>query len=69
MIQFFVGDKNPILEVKCQKSGLTCLTTQDRKVVHDMTDRLLTIVIYGTDFRAYEAPVPRKSNHLVIQIC
>eukprot|EP00057_Strongylocentrotus_purpuratus_P031286 XP_784168.3 PREDICTED: alpha-(1,3)-fucosyltransferase 11-like [Strongylocentrotus purpuratus] len=39
----------------------TCLTTSDKRVLSDPLTR--GILFYGTDFRAYEAPLPRKPWH------
>ncbi|CAK8672348.1 GDP-fucose protein O-fucosyltransferase 4-like isoform X2 [Clavelina lepadiformis] len=58
------GNENDLYEVSCRRSGVKCFATQDRNVLKDDSIRLLTVMLYGTDFRAYEAPVPRKKNHL-----
>lgn len=51
-----------LIELKCP-NDLTCLTTQDRQALNE-ENRLVSVILYGTDFRAYEAPLPRKRNHL-----
>ena len=43
---------------------LSCLTTPNRQALKEDT-RLVSVILYGTDFRAYEAPLPRLRNHLV----
>ncbi|XP_033644010.1 alpha-(1,3)-fucosyltransferase 11-like [Asterias rubens] len=51
------------VEIECGlKEGLgTCLTTTDKNVLSDPLAR--GIIFYGTDFRAYEAPLPREPWH------
>nr|CAB3247492.1 alpha-(1,3)-fucosyltransferase 11 [Phallusia mammillata] len=58
------GNENDIHDVYCPRSGLTCQSTQNREVLEEDGNRLISVFIYGTDFRAYEAPLPRKPNHL-----
>nr|XP_054773223.1 alpha-(1,3)-fucosyltransferase 11-like [Lytechinus pictus] len=48
-----------ISEINCGEH--TCLSTSDKKVLPDPLTR--GILFYGTDFRTYEAPLPRKPWH------
>ena len=60
-----LGKEHDLYEVTCSKTGVTCFTSRNRSLINETINQLLTVIIYGTDFRAYEAPLPRKSNHLV----
>ncbi|XP_061091314.1 alpha-(1,3)-fucosyltransferase 11 [Conger conger] len=51
----FPGDTE---RIDCARSS--CLVTRNRKV--QLYRRTSTIIFYGTDFRAYEAPLPRLSH-------
>ncbi|KAK6298023.1 hypothetical protein J4Q44_G00310780 [Coregonus suidteri] len=51
----FPGDTE---RIDCHSSS--CLVTRNRKVQLDR--RTSSIIFYGTDFRAYEAPLPRPSH-------
>uniref|UniRef100_H2YFF0 Fucosyltransferase n=2 Tax=Ciona savignyi TaxID=51511 RepID=H2YFF0_CIOSA len=53
-----------MVEVSCPNSGVKCMATQNRTLLQQEANDLLTIMHYGTDFRAYEVPLPRKANHL-----
>ena len=51
------------VEIECGHiDGLgSCLTTTDKSVLSDPLAR--GVIFYGTDFRAYEAPLPREPWH------
>ncbi|XP_030648305.1 GDP-fucose protein O-fucosyltransferase 4 [Chanos chanos] len=51
----FPGDTE---RIDCARSS--CLVTRNRKV--QLYRRTASIIFYGTDFRAYEAPLPRLSH-------
>uniref|UniRef100_A0A672RA30 Fucosyltransferase 11 (alpha (1,3) fucosyltransferase) n=1 Tax=Sinocyclocheilus grahami TaxID=75366 RepID=A0A672RA30_SINGR len=51
----FPGDTE---RVECARSS--CLVTSNRKV--QLYRRMPSIIFYGTDFRAYEAPLPRLAH-------
>uniref|UniRef100_A0A672RAF3 Fucosyltransferase 11 (alpha (1,3) fucosyltransferase) n=1 Tax=Sinocyclocheilus grahami TaxID=75366 RepID=A0A672RAF3_SINGR len=56
------NNKLPIIlwwkRVECARSS--CLVTSNRKV--QLYRRMPSIIFYGTDFRAYEAPLPRLAH-------
>nr|XP_002121131.3 alpha-(1,3)-fucosyltransferase 11 [Ciona intestinalis] len=53
-----------LVEVNCPNLGYKCMATYNKNILEQKSTELLTIMQYGTDFRAYEAPLPRKPNHL-----
>lgn len=57
-----VENDDGYVELKCPNE-VSCLTTPNRQALKEDT-RLVSIMLYGTDFRAYEAPLPRLRNHL-----
>ncbi|XP_038061895.1 alpha-(1,3)-fucosyltransferase 11-like [Patiria miniata] len=58
----FQGQNTVKIECEPHQGGLgTCLVTTDKNVLSDPLAR--GVMFYGSDFRAYEAPLPRQPWH------